>query len=185
MQQIDAVVGALGERGKSACGVPKGERGKAKLRPASRVAEGVPPAAHPQEPAAVQTTERLFTPSDQLASVQQISTPTVVTKSADEAGLVEVILRQQRLILEREQQLRAEIEARVRAEACAEASKVRDLLALQRRLEALHSAKLLDTELLEVLEDSIADGEVATLISLSATMVADGAFARQLKRKFT
>ena len=103
----------------------------------------------------------------------------------DEAALM--------LILEREEQLRAEVEARVRAEARAEAqaeaSKLRDLLALQRRLEAMHSAELLADEELYAIEDTIADGtadggQVAALLSLSATMVADGAFARQLRRKF-
>ena len=104
----------------------------------------------------------------------------------DEAALM--------LILEREEQLRAEVEARVRAEARAEAqaeaSKLRDLLALQRRLEAMHSAELLADEELYAIEDTIADGtadggqQVAALLSLSATMAADGAFARQLRRKF-
>ena len=77
------------------------------------------------------------------------ASPAAAAKSVDEAALVEAVLGQQRLILEREEQLRAEVEARVRAEyesraeAQAEASKLRDLLALQWRLEALHSAELL------------------------------------------
>ena len=125
--------------------------------------------------------------------MQQLSASrAVAAESVDEAALM--------LILEREAQLRAEVEARVRAEARAEAqaeasklrdeaSKLRDLLALQRRLEAMHSAKLLADEELYAIEDTIADstadgGQVAALLSLSATMVADGAFARQLRRKF-
>ena len=119
--------------------------------------------------------------------MQQLSA-SPAAKSVDEAALM--------LILEREERLRAEVEARVRAEAQAEASKLRDeasklrdLLALQRRLEAMHSAKLLADEELYAIEDTIADGtadggQVAALLSLSATMVADGAFARQLRRKF-
>ena len=125
--------------------------------------------------------------------MQQLSA-SPAAKSVDEAALM--------LILEREEQLRAEVEARVRAEYEAraeaqaeasklrdEASKLRDLLALQRRLEAMHSAELLADEELYAIEDTIADGtadggRVAALLSLSATMVADGAFARQLRRKF-
>jgi len=197
MQQIDAVVRDLGDRG------------QAKPRPASRVAEGVPPAtrspaaalapapapapaptpaptpAPDRAPAAAvtpaRTPERSFTPS-----MQQLSaSPAAGAKSVDEAALM--------LILEREEQLRAEVEARVRAEARAEAqaeaSKLRDLLALQRRLEAMHSAELLADEELYAVEDTIADGtadggQVAALLSLSATMATDGAFARQLRRKF-
>ena len=128
--------------------------------------------------------------------MQQLSaSPAAAAKSVDEAALVEAVLGQQRLILEREEQLRAEVEARVRAEyesraeAQAEASKLRDLLALQRRLEAMHSAELLADEELYAIEDTIADGtadggQVAALLSLSATMATDGAFARQLRRKF-
>ena len=127
--------------------------------------------------------------------MQQLSA-SPAAKSVDEAALMEAVLGQQRLILEREEQLRAEVEARVRAEyesraeAQAEASKLRDLLALQRRLEAMHSAELLADEELYAIEDTIADGtadggqQVAALLSLSATMAADGAFARQLRRKF-
>ena len=198
MQQIDAVVRDLGDRG------------QAKPRPASRVAEGVPPATRSpaaalapapapapaptpaptpppdRAPAAAvtpaRTPERSFTPS-----MQQLSaSPAAGAKSVDEAALM--------LILEREEQLRAEVEARVRAEARAEAqaeaSKLRDLLALQRRLEAMHSAELLADEELYAIEDTIADGtadgeqQVAALLSLSATMATDGAFARQLRRKF-
>ena len=87
---------------------------------------------------------------------------------------------------------RAEAQAEARAEASKlrdEASKLRDLLALQRRLEALHSAKLLGDKELYAIEDTIADGtagggQVAALLSLSATMAADGAFARQARRKY-
>ena len=199
MQQIDAVVRDLGDRGQA---MPR--------RRASRVAEGVPPATRSPAPAPApaaapapaptppppdrapaaavtpaRSSERSFTPS-----MRQLSaSPAVAAKSVDEAALVEAVLGQQRLILEREEQLRAEVEARVRAEARAEASKLRDLLALQRRLEALHSAELLGDEELYAIEDTIADGtadggQVAALVSLSATMATDGAFARQLRRKF-
>ena len=79
------------------------------------------------------------------------------------------------------------------------------LAALQRRLEALHSAQLLSEEELHTLEDLCADylalkpsatvgftpelisvaATLSKLISLSEGMAADGSFARQARRKFT
>ena len=66
----------------------------------------------------------------------------------------------------------------------------RQLPALQARLEALHTAKLLQDEELYVIEDAIADSEdmeeggcVPKLIALSAKMPSDRAFARQLRRR--
>ena len=60
---------------------------------------------------------------------------------------------------------------------------------LQVRVEALHSAKLLDDEHLYIIEDIIADSEtgdirVSQLIALSDKMTSDKAFARQLRRKY-
>jgi hypothetical protein len=139
-----------------------------------------------------------FSPSMQPDTVMHQQPRT----SADDMALVEVVLGQQRLILAREEQLRAETEARVRAEVRAEvqtlhtkveASKLhhQQLLALQQRLEAVHASKLLGDEELYAIEDLIADSteedggdRVAALISLSSKMVADGAFARQIRRKF-
>jgi hypothetical protein len=200
MQQIDAVARDLGERGKA-----KLSRPAAAAAAAAHVAEGVPPtgwsaASAPAAAASVtmsppaRTPERSFTPS-----MQQLSSPVAATgRTADEgssAALVEAVLSQQRLILQREEQLRAEMEARMRAEARLEASGLRDLHALQRRLESLHSAGLLSDEELHAIQDTIADGttdggqqqvdDVAAMVSLSATMAAHDAFARQLRRKFT
>jgi hypothetical protein len=139
-----------------------------------------------------------FSPSMQPDTVMHQQPRT----SADDMALVEVVLGQQRLILAREEQLRVETEARVRAEVRAEvqtlhtkveASKLhhQQLLALQQRLEAVHASKLLGDEELYAIEDLIADSteedggdRVAALISLSSKMVADGAFARQIRRKF-
>ena len=79
----------------------------------------------------------------------------------------------------------------VEADQAATKARMRDLnlLALQSRLETLHAAKLLADEELYAVEDIIAeeddaDGRVAALITLSGKMVADGAFARQLRRKY-
>ena len=66
------------------------------------------------------------------------------------------------------------------------------ITALQARLEALHTAKLLADEELFVLEDAIVDaleapdddGRVARMVALSVRMAADAAFSRQLRRKF-
>lgn len=71
---------------------------------------------------------------------------------------------------------------------------------LQSRVQALHAAQLLGDEELYRLEDIIVDGGcdiddgaaggeggsrvVAQMVALSGRMVADGAFARQLRRKF-
>ena len=60
---------------------------------------------------------------------------------------------------------------------------------LQVRLDALHSAKLLEDEEVYTIEDIIADSEtddirVSQLIALSDKMKSDKAFARQLRRKY-
>ena len=74
-------------------------------------------------------------------------------------------------------------------QVAAKADQMRDLLALQSRLETLHASKLLADEELYAVEDIIAeeddaDGRVAALITLSGKMAGDGAFARQLRRKY-
>jgi hypothetical protein len=60
------------------------------------------------------------------------------------------------------------------------------LAALQARLEALHAAKLLGDAELCAVEDIVADGgdQVAALLELSGRMVGEGAFSRQLRRKY-
>ena len=87
---------------------------------------------------------------------------------------------------EREQNMKLRAEMDELREA-----RMRDLsiLALQSRLETLHAAKLLADEELYAVEDIIAeeddaDGRVAALITLSGKMAGDGAFARQLRRKY-
>ena len=82
-------------------------------------------------------------------------------------------------------------EAATKADQVETKARMRDLslLALQSRLETLHAAKLLADEELYAVEDIIAeeddaDGRVAALITLSGKMAGDGAFARQLRRKY-
>jgi hypothetical protein len=60
------------------------------------------------------------------------------------------------------------------------------LAALQARLEALHAAKLLGDAELCAVEDIVADGgdQVAALLGLSGRMAGEGAFSRQLRRKY-
>ena len=66
------------------------------------------------------------------------------------------------------------------------------IAALQSRVQALHAAQLLTDEELYRIEDVIADGcevgdggdRVAQMLALSGRMAAEGAFARQLRRKF-
>ena len=91
---------------------------------------------------------------------------------------------------EREQNMKLRETQRAEMDELREA-RMRDLslLALQSRLETLHAAKLLADEELYAVEDIIAeeddaDGRVAALITLSGKMAGDGAFARQLRRKY-
>ena len=102
------------------------------------------------------------------------------------------LMREERGVMEAKME---RMEAKQRAdmdtlrEAATKADQMRDLLALQARLETLHAAKLLADEELYAVEDIIAeeddaDGRVAALITLSGKMAGDGAFARQLRRKY-
>ena len=75
-------------------------------------------------------------------------------------------------------------------------TKQAQIAALQSRVQALHAAQLLTDEELYRIEDVIADGcevddggdggddRVAQVLALSERMAAQGAFARQLRRKF-
>ena len=106
------------------------------------------------------------------------------------------LMREERGVMEAKmERMEAKLEAKQRAdmdtlrEAATKADQMRDLLALQARLETLHAAKLLADEELYAVEDIIAeeddaDGRVAALVTLSGKMAGDGAFARQLRRKY-
>eukprot|EP01048_Picozoa_sp_COSAG05_P002804 COSAG05_NODE_122_length_17611_cov_47.044655_2_plen_321_part_00 len=212
LQQIDAVVRELGERGK-----PK---------TSPRVSEGVPHGSRSQTPirapapvAAIDSNG--FTPSMQ-------SSPSLVARqpsTTDASMLVEVMLEQQRLAREHEETLRQEAKAektemelkmetlRQQMEALREEMKPAQaiaqhrLAALQARIEALHTAKLLGDDETCALEDMIADFieckaslvgvvtldtisgnenavKLLKLITLSEHIVADAAFARQARRKY-
>ena len=106
-------------------------------------------------------------------------------------------LKEERLALTRE--MEAKMEARLREHTLQEkAAQAESELwahrveALQVRLEKLHDAKLLQDEELFAVEDAIADcgsegghdHAVAQMFALSTKMRSDGAFARQLKRKY-
>ena len=105
----------------------------------------------------------------------------------------------------RECQLREEVERakqeveRARPQAADEAIFAEQLEALQARLQAMHTAKLLAEEELGSLEDTIADcievlptadvkdhavDQTLRMVLLSERMQVDGSFARQLRRKF-
>ena len=106
------------------------------------------------------------------------------------------LMREERGVMEAKmERMRMRMEAKQRAdmdtlrEAATKADQMRDLLALQARLETLHAAKQLADEELYAVEDIIAeeddaDGRVAALVTLSGKMAGDGAFARQLRRKY-
>ena len=102
---------------------------------------------------------------------------------------MEALRQEQHAKIERmEAKHRAEINGL--REAASKADQMRDLLALQSRLETLHAAKLLADEELYAFEDILAEeddvdgGRVPALITLSGKMAGDGAFARQLRRKY-
>lgn len=71
-----------------------------------------------------------------------------------------------------------------------------EVIVLQHRLEALHNAQLLSDDERDAIEDIIADGSddvtigdgsdaLSEILALSGKMVADRAFARQLRRRYT
>jgi hypothetical protein len=207
MQQVDALVRDIGERGK-----PTG-------RSASRVSKGVPPGvaarsmepspapqpmpAPPRTPAPAPSPTPTPTPAPVLAPApapapaavvvherssgftpsMQLSSPVQQRNTTDDASLVQVLLEQQTLILEREERSRQEAKAekaelrqemqqqleKLQERADANLEKMREelkpaeaiteqrLAALQARLEALHAAKLLGDDELYALEDMVAD----------------------------
>ena len=82
--------------------------------------------------------------------------------------------------------------AKLREQQVATRATAAELITLQARLEALCATKLLTDDEHDLVEDVIADAanvvedeQVAMLIDLSGRMVADKAFARQLRRKVT
>ena len=89
-----------------------------------------------------------------------------------------------------EARVRSEMAERARQVSAHEALQAR-LQTLQARLLVLHAAKLLTDDEMFAVEDIIADSDesqdaqqASALVSLSSKMVADAAFARQLRRKF-
>ena len=111
----------------------------------------------------------------------------------EERGVMEAKMERMRMRMEAKQRADMDTlrEAATKADQAAAKARMRDLslLALQSRLETLHAAKLLADEELYAVEDIIAeeddaDGRVAALITLSGKMAGDGAFARQLRRKY-
>ena len=242
IQQVDAVVRELGERGH-----PEASSG-------GRVSEGVPPGvasswslepspapAPALAPAASTVMEHSgFSPSMQLSSpapvvVQQRST-------TEDASLVVVLLEREEQMRQEAKAERVEQEAKVEklrqeteAKAAAEKAELRQemqqqmekmreeieekltpaeaiseqrLASLQARLEALHVAKLLGDDELYALEDMMADylelkasmgthvvtsemvyasasaSKLLKVVGLSEGVAADGAFARQVRRKY-
>ena len=90
---------------------------------------------------------------------------------------------------------RAEMQALLERER-QQNTKQAQIAVLQSRVQASHAAQLLTDEELYRIEDVIADGcevddggdggddRVAQMLALSGRMAAEGAFARQLRRKF-
>lgn len=223
LQQINAVVHELGERGKpksSSCvseGVPHGSRSS--LEPPALAQT---PIRAPAPVAAIDSNG--FTPSMQSSQSLVAMQPS----TTDVSTLVEVMLEQQRLAREHEETLRQEANAekaemelkvetlRQQMEALREEMKFsamkpaiaqHRLAALQARIEALHTAKLLGEDETCALEDMIADFiefkaslvgvvtldtmsgnenavKLLKLVMLSEHIAADAAFARQARRKY-
>jgi hypothetical protein len=177
---------------------------------------------------AITTDRGAFAPSTQLSSpVQQ--------RSTTDASLVEVLLEREDRMRQEAKMERAGYEAKadklrgeMEAKAVAERDELRQemekmrkdltpappaqaisepqVAALQKRLEAVHAAKLLGDDELYALEDMVADfveyessmgvvtletictnenaSKLQTLVALSERIAADGAFARQARRKY-
>ena len=133
--------------------------------------------------------------------------------SSDDAPLVAVLLTREDKIRQEAKAEKAEIGAKMEAKlqkmredmAPKEAVPEAQIAALQARLAALHDAQLLSDEELFSVEDAIADfveltslmgvitrevahtsavvGKLIKLVALSGRITADGAFARQVRRK--
>jgi hypothetical protein len=200
--RIDQIIREVGDRGKPAA-----------ARPAPLLSEGVPPAlapaptptaraqpsrGHAPAPAPAPTRARAppqaaavlasaraavvpaATPDRSFTPSMQLSSPAAAMRSLDDTSIIFQML-------EREDKLRQEMD-RMREAAAKERVSGAESALLQRRLEAVHAANLLSDEELYAVEDVVADGDeasIAALISLSAKLVADAAFARQLRRKYT
>ena len=141
--------------------------------------------------------------------MQQSSSPALHNRqswSLDDTSLVEVLLTREDQIRQEAKAERAEMKASMEAKLQQlreemeprAAVSAEQIAALQVRLEALHDAELL-------IEDTIADfveltakmgavsletahsnagvGKLVKLVALSSNIAADGAFARQLRRK--
>ena len=162
-------------------------------------------ASAPATPAAPNS----FTPSMQTSSPALAIQPW----SSDDASLVDVLLKREDKIRQEAKAEKAEMGAKMEAKlqkmreemAPKEAVPEAQIAALQARLAALHDAQLLSDEELFSVEDAIADfveltslmgvitrevahtsavvGKLIKLVALSGRIAADGAFARQLRRK--
>jgi len=168
--QMDAAVREIGDRGKPRLAV-------------ARVPEGVPPAPmRPPAPAPAPARALTSSPhgssgSGRLAPAERSFTPTMSPSqlqgdSLNSSAVVELLERQQSLLLElrdeakadqakaqakmelAQSELREEMEARL---APREAISAERLTALETRLEAMHAAQLLTDEELFSLEDCLAD----------------------------
>jgi hypothetical protein len=163
-ERMDALCREIGDRAQQQARVQLQEA----VPPARSVVAPAPaPAARPAAaaaPAVMATPQRTgsFTPSLQLSS------PAGSTTVVDRASVTDILLSQQRLMLEREDRLRQEakadldlkikeLEVRLTQAAPAEAISERQLGDLSARLEALHAAGLLTEDELNSLEDLLAD----------------------------
>ena len=122
----------------------------------------------------------------------------MVTAMEKQRAEMQALLEEERRenITLREQALQAQLAAVVGEQTFeAKLTAKSKVAALQSRVQALHAAHLLTDEELYRIEDIVADscevdsgnGEgsaVANMIALSEKMAQDGAFSRQLRRKF-
>ena len=120
------------------------------------------------------------------------------TSLAELSGFLEIIQQQADRMEAKLDQQRMDAEAKLgQTEAKLQAQLLsriqeQEIVALQARLENLHTAKGISDEELFAFEDIIADAleapddddRVSRMVALSARMVADASFIRQLRRKF-
>lgn len=206
-----------------------GSRGKAKGRSVGRMSEGVPPrvAARSLEPSPALAPAHASTTSSApdrsgFTTTMPMSSPVLTEqRSTNDASMVQVLLEQQRLMHDREDMMQAKMEAKMeQMEAkmetmrkemvpapAAEAISEEQIAALQARVEVVHAAKLLSSDELHSIEDTVADylelkalmrdvvtldmihtnetaSKLLKLVSLSEAVASDGMFARQARRKY-
>jgi hypothetical protein len=213
MQKVDLVQRELGDRGRVSEGVPPPARVGHAWEPEPEPEAAPSRALAPATPAAASSLfspsmQQLSSPmpnnqqpwsSENTSLVEVLITREDKIRQEAKAERAEMRAEMEASMEAKLQQLREEMEASM------EAVSPQQIAALQARLEALYDAELLSEEIVFSIEDTIADfveltslmgvvtvetghsnavvGKLIKLVALSSNIAADGAFARQVRRK--